>query len=368
MQASRIRAVFSPWRINWLKIGWEPCAAGAVEWNMSKFPTLCIAVLMASLPLGAQTPNASIPPKRPRHAPHPATSSAELQVDNAVVFGKGGTQDLHCEIIYPKGATKPLGAVVVVHGGGWIKGSYLGSIAGPLARHGYFAMSIEYRLSDVAKWPAQIQDCECAVRYLRANAAKYHIDPDRIAAFGGSAGGHLVACLGTMANVPADEGDGGNPGVSSAVQAVVDWYGPTDFIRPGVDSSASRNLEEGLIGVPLSQNPALWKSASPLYHVAAGDPPMFMAHGLSDTLVPPASSIELDAALAKAGVPHQLLLVKNAGHDFGQVGADPIDPPFAEIERQSFAFLDRYIGPPQPPVPDKPKQAVTKARSSPGPA
>ncbi len=316
---------------------------------MHKWSALCLAALIVSGHLAAQTTAPNPKPKPHRHPPHPMASTAELQVENDVVFGKGGTQDLHCEIAFPRGATKPLGAVIFVHGGGWIKGSYLGGMTGPIASHGYFAMSIEYRLSDVAKWPAQIQDCKCAVRFLRANAAKYNVDPNRIAVFGGSAGGHLVACLGTMTDA-ADEGDGGNAGVSSAVKAVVDWYGPTDFTRLEIISPSVLPLIKNLMGVPYEQDPALWKSASPVYFVAAGDPPMFLAHGLSDPLVPPASSTEMDAALTKANVPHQLLLVKNAGHDFGQVGPEPIDPPFKEILQQSLDFLDKYVGPPQKPV------------------
>jgi acetyl esterase/lipase len=140
-----------------------------------------------------------------------------IEVQHDVVIGKGGTQDLHAEIAYPKGATKPLPAIIYIHGGGWIGGSYKHTSFMKIATHGYFGASIEYRFSNVAKWPAQIQDCELAVRWLRANAAKYNVDPNRIGAWGDSAGGHLVACLGTMADVKEYQGDGGYPGVSGAV-------------------------------------------------------------------------------------------------------------------------------------------------------
>ena len=289
----------------------------------------------------------------------PATNSVPGQpaapegivVLNDVVFGKGGTQDLHADIAYPKNATGPLPAVIHIHGGGWSKGSYKGGPTVHLAQCGYFCASIEYRLSDVAKWPAQIQDCKLAVRWLRANAAKYNVDPNRIAVFGGSAGGHLVACLGTMASVKEYEGDGGYPDVSSAVQAVVDFFGPTDFTNAATYSPAAIKLTEGLFGVPYTQNPNLWKSGSPLYYVAAGDPPMLMVHGSSDTLVPPAQSILFDEALAKAGVPHQLLLVKNAGHTFKPDPGTKIDPPWAAIDKTMLDFLGKYVGPPQKPAP-----------------
>ena len=121
-----------------------------------------------------------------------------------VVFGKGGDRDLHAEIAYPKNATGPLPAVIYIHGGGWVGGSYKQAPILELAKAGYFAASIEYRLSNVAKWPAQIQDCKLGVRWLRTNAAKYNVDPNRIGAWGASAGGHL-GCL------PGN--DGGREGV-----------------------------------------------------------------------------------------------------------------------------------------------------------
>src|SRR5476649_877934 len=194
-----------------------------------KFRICLLACLALALPvlLPAQTVTNSTPtPYRP-----PPEGIVAL---HDVVFGKGGDRDLHAEIAYPKDAKGPLAAVIYIHGGGWIAGSQKQAPILELAKNGFFAASIEYRLSNVAKWPAQIQDCKLAVRWLRANAAQYHVDPNRIGVWGASAGGHLVTCLGTMADVKAFEGDGGYPGVSSAVQAVVDFYGPTDFDTPGI--------------------------------------------------------------------------------------------------------------------------------------
>jgi acetyl esterase/lipase len=195
----------------------------------------------------------------------------------------------------------------------------------------------------VAKWPAQIQDCKLGVRWLRANAAQYHIDPNRIGVWGDSAGGHLVTCLGTMADVKDYEGDGGYPGVSSAVQAVVDFYGPTDFDTPGIYSPEAIRLTQGLFGVPHDQNPALWRSGSPVFYVKAGDPPMLLVHGDADTLVPLAQSTVFDAALTKAGVPHEFVVVKNAGHGFKPMPGTTIDPSGAEIFKTVFAFFDKYL-------------------------
>ncbi len=274
-----------------------------------------------------------------------AAPSDEIINLHDVVIGKGGGRDLHAEIAYPK-TTKPLiPAVIYIHGGGWIGGNQKQAPILDLARAGFFAASIEYRLSNEAKWPAQIEDCKLGVRWLRANGQKYGVDPNRIGAWGDSAGGHLVTCLGTMADERKFEGDGGWPGVSSAVQAVVDFYGPTDFMDAGTYSPQALDLTEKLFGVPHAQNPDLWKSGSPLAYVKAGDPPMLLVHGESDNLVPIAQSIVFDAALTKAGVPHQFVIVKNAGHGFSHPAGTTIDPDAGQILLITQAFLVKYLKP-----------------------
>jgi acetyl esterase/lipase len=297
------------------------------------FAGLCLALpLIASAQTNAPATNPAPPPP----------PSDIVQIHN-YVFGKGGDHDLHAEIAYPKNATGPLPAVIDIHGGGWIEGGISENRAAQIAQHGYFAASIEYRLSNAAKWPAQIQDCKCAVRWLRADAAKYNVDSNRIGVWGQSAGGHLVACLGTMADVKEYEGDGGYPGVSSAVQAVVDYFGPTDLLLTDLIPQNVNGLLIGLLGVPRSQNPDLWKSASPFFYVKAGDPPTLIVQGDSDGIVPMAQSTVFDAALAKAGVPHQLIIVKNADHGFAAVPGKTIDPTGAEIENAVYTFLDKYL-------------------------
>jgi acetyl esterase/lipase len=286
---------------------------------------------------GAQTNGpASVPPPPP----------AGFVVLHDVVFGQGGDSPLHAEIAYPKNAPGPLPAVIFIHGGGWIGGSQKQSPIIQIARAGFVGVSIEYRLSNVAKWPAQIEDCKLGVRWLRANAAQYHVDPDHIGVWGESAGGHLVTCLGTMGDVKEfDAGDPGYPGVSSAVQAVVDFYGPTDFVDPGIYSAEAIRLTAGLFGVPHDQNPDLWKSGSPLTYVKAGDPPMLIVQGAADTLVPPAQSTVFDAALTKAGIPHQLMMVKNAGHSFKPMPGTTIDPSGADISKAVYVFFGKYLRP-----------------------
>jgi acetyl esterase/lipase len=273
----------------------------------------------------------------------PGSPQSGIVMLSDVVFGQGGGHDLHADIAYPRGAATPLPAVIYIHGGGWIGGSYKGGPIVQLAEAGYFAASIEYRLSNVAKWPAQIEDCKLAVRWLRANAAKYNVDPNRIGVWGESAGGHLVTCLATMADAKEDGGDSGYPGVSSAVQAVVDFYGPVDFVTPGVYTPMAAQITEGLFGTPRDQNPDLWKSGSPLFFVKAGDPPMLLVHGDSDRLVPLAQSTEFDEALTKAGVPHQLLVVKNADHGFKPMPGTTISPSREGIFEAVHAFFDKYL-------------------------
>lgn len=313
----------------------------------SRLGSLGAAVLLglgASYGANAQTTaetNAPALAPVPESAPANLIPSSEIEMPPDVVTGKGGNVDLHAKIAYPRNPTGLLPAIINIHGGGWSHGKYDSFSCAKVARRGYFVASIEYRFTDVAKWPAQIQDCKLGVRWLRANAAKYHVDPNRIGVWGGSAGGQLVACLGTMADVKEYEGDGGYPGVSSAVQAVVDFFGPTDFTRTD-PCSALKRMEE-LIGVPYVQDPKAWKSASPLFYVKAGDPPTLIVHGLADKTVLPIQSIEFDAALAKAGVEHQLVMVKNAQHGFKPLPGTTIDPSNDQIDEMVYAFFAKHL-------------------------
>jgi acetyl esterase/lipase len=299
-------------------------------------------LLLNFLLLGASVLSAQT--NAPSASPAPVTKGG-VTFQNGVVYGKGGTTDLLADIAWPNKATAPTPAVIHIHGGGWAGGDrrWQGPLGG-FAQHGYFAASIEYRMDWQAKWPAQIQDCKCAVRWLRANAAKYNVDPNRIGVIGESAGGHLVACLGTMANEKEYEGDGGWPGVSSAVQAVVDFYGPTDLTRADIYTSKAIQISQGLFGMPYAQNPALWKSASPVYYVAAGDPPVLMVHGDVDPLVPLAQSQVFADALTKAGVPNQLLVIHNGGHGLGpMVKGEKITPGWDVITKTFTDFFDKNL-------------------------
>jgi acetyl esterase/lipase len=245
---------------------------------------------------------------------------ASVEVHRDVEYANVGGKPLTLDIYLPGDARRPMPLIVWIHGGGWRTGSKNDfPLVLPLVKAGFAIASINYRLSQEAIFPAQIYDCKAAVRWLRAHAGDYGLNPDRIGAAGASAGGHLVALLGTTANHPELEGTEGNPGVSSAVQAVFDFFGPTDFLAmttpvnhwPSADAQA---VVADLLGGPVAQNPDKARQASPLYYVSAQSAPFYIVQGDQDPLVPLPQSIALNDALQKAGVASTLYVVKGGGH------------------------------------------------------
>ena len=257
-----------------------------------------------------------------------------------VPYTTSGPEQL-MDIYTPKDAVGNLPVVVYIHGGGWEAGSRSNQLgpADHFNKLGYVFCSIDYRLSDVAKYPAQIQDSKCAIRFLRANGAKYHIDASRIGVWGDSAGGHLVALLGLTPKIKRLEGDGGWKKESSAVQAVVDWYGPTD-IRP-VDKSTIVNpdgvrMVKKFLGDP--DNLKLASDASPITFVSKNAPPFLIMHGGKDPLVPVSQSQKLYDALKAAGTDVTLKIIPDAGHG---------GPEFMQPDNVAMidAFLERTLKP-----------------------
>ncbi|MCA8954013.1 MAG: alpha/beta hydrolase, partial [Planctomycetes bacterium] len=263
----------------------------------------------------------------------------------------GQTRDLLLDLLVPVGSG-PWPLLVWVHGGGWQGGNRLpipASASRQLAR-GYAVASIDYRLSGTATWPAQIHDCKAAIRFLRANANSYGLDPDRIAVMGSSAGGHLVAALGTMGGVGATtvgsfavdlEGTvGSHLGTSSRVQCVVDLYGPTTMLHahdfPTFDHDAPTAPEALLIGGALPLNPEKWASVDPITFVSADDPPLLALHGTDDTTVPFHQSVLLLDALQAIGADAALFAVQDTGHGGAGFGS-----PAAEAAIDTF--LDGHL-------------------------
>jgi acetyl esterase/lipase len=230
----------------------------------------------------------------------------------------------------------PYPLLIYIHGGGWMEGDKSNCPAQIPVRRGYAVACINYRLSDEAIFPAQIHDVKAAVRWLRAHADLYILDTDRFGAWGDSAGGHLSALLGTSAGVPELEGEGPHLEESSAVQAVCDWYGPTDFfaVRPAFTESVDRAdaalfdrygdrpwfeytlATTLLLGGPAVERDDLARMANPITHVDPDDPPFLIVHGESDSIVPPTQSNLLADALMMNNVEVAFIVEPELGHSF----------------------------------------------------
>jgi acetyl esterase/lipase len=296
-----------------------------------------------------QPPATSAPPPETRQPPTVTPPPTPLQTGmemRDVVYCTTNNIPLKMDIQFPFRDRGPWPVVIYVHGGGWISGSKLdhfGDLDVPALREaGYTAIAVSYRLAPQYPFPAMIQDVKCAVRYLRAHAAEYNLDPDRIAVRGASAGGHIAAMLGVT-----DRSSGWDVGEyldqSSRVQAVIDMFGPTSL----TDRSAENLL--ALAGTSLFGDNSFsehdLRLASPLSYVSADDPPMLILHGDSDAVVNLTQSKLFYRALVAAGVPAELVIVQNSGHEFEPVNGSPISPSRAEITQLMIDFLDRYLKP-----------------------
>jgi acetyl esterase/lipase len=235
--------------------------------------------------------------------------------------------------LYLPAAGTNLPLIVWVHGGAWRAGSKENCPARPFVREGFAVASINYRLSQHAVFPAQIEDCKAAIRWLRAHARVNGIDPDRIGVWGSSAGGHLVALLGTTGNVK--EFDVGEYlEFSSRVQAVCDWFGPTDF-----------TVMNKFPGTTVQKNRDKAARANPITYVSQDDPPFLIMHGDQDPLVPLNQSELLADALKKAGVEVTFQVVKGAGHGLpGQKNVNRTYDFFAEhLHRASVKYMTNSV-------------------------
>ena len=243
-----------------------------------------------------------------------------------IEYARAGNKSLRLDLYLPEGQG-PFPLIVWVHGGGWTSGNKSLSADSPQIRQttrGYAVASINYRLSQEAKFPAQIEDCKAAVRWLRAHATQYNLDSSRIAAWGSSAGGHLVALMGTSAGVNDLEGDEGNLDYSSRVQAVVDWFGPIDLLKMSEDSlpfpcnlidhNSVFSPESLLIGCAIQTCPNETGRANPINYVSADDAAFLVMHGTDDCLVGPPQSQRFYNALTAAGVEASLKFIEGAGH------------------------------------------------------
>jgi acetyl esterase/lipase len=298
---------------------------------------------LPSLPAPVPSPT-SLPSFTAKSAP--VAASGELtfsQMLKDVTYCTNDGVDLKMDVYEPWKPAGPSPVIVFVHGGGWVAGTKTGtpgmSYFLELARRGYTTFSIDYRLAPTDTFPAQIIDVKCAVRSIRAHAQEYNIDPKRIGAWGASAGGHLVALLGT-----ADQSAGWDVGQyldqSSRVNVVVDMYGVHDFTTEYVVGNL-RGLDRMVFGAQSPIDPKL-AQASPVTYISPDDPPFLLLHGDMDETIPVTQSQIFHDRLVAGGVSSVYVVVHNAGHGFGAVGG-PIDPPYATISKTILGFFDEYL-------------------------
>lgn len=268
-----------------------------------------------------------------------ALHAADVHSYKDIEFANVDGHALKLDLFVPDVKNPPL--VVWIHGGGWRNGSKERLHASFLPEDKYAVASISYRLTDQAIFPAQIHDCKGAIRWLRAHAEKYGYSVDRIAVAGSSAGGHLAALVGVTGDMKALEGNvGGHLDQSSRVDAVVDFYGPTDFIMRAKNQPHKAVVEGSpvnlLLGGPANKKTDLAKLASPAFHVTKDDAPLLIIHGDQDNKVLIGQSLRIKEAYEDAGLSVHLEIVQGGGHGGKQYFASP-------LREQMVDFLDKHL-------------------------
>jgi acetyl esterase/lipase len=280
----------------------------------------------------AQSPAIQVPRQPP----------ASVKFEKDVVYGKGGDEELKLNLSRPSNGNKAAPCIVVIHGGAWRAGNKTAhdNLTWLFAERGYVSATIGYRFCPKHPFPAQVEDAKCAVRYLRAHAEKYGIDPKRVGAMGFSAGAHLSLMLGVMGKEDGFEGDGGWPDQSSQVNAVVSFFGPTDLAADDIPE-LSKPLVKDFIGGTPQEKPEPTRQASPVTYVSKGDASILFFQGTKDPLVPYTQAYRMIESLTKEGVPARAEILVGAGHGWG--GRD--------IQRtltQTVEFFDEQLKPATP--------------------
>ncbi|MBL8816635.1 MAG: alpha/beta hydrolase [Planctomyces sp.] len=250
-----------------------------------------------------------------------------VKLESDLLYVPEGDDAQRLDLYFPEAKPEsPLPLIVHIHGGGWMGGSKAPCPVAAMVLRGYVVASIEYRFSQKAVFPAQIQDCQASIRWLRANAEKYNIDINKVGVVGGSAGGHLSALVGTAGGKKVFPVIGGNEEQSDRVQCVCDIFGPANFatvMQQAADDKNVRNIFQFnspsdpyslLIGVSLNSDRAKTEAVSPITFVSKDSPPTLILHGTHDALVPYAQSVEFADALKANGVPVWLQTIPGAGH------------------------------------------------------
>jgi len=266
-------------------------------------------------------------------------NNSGVKLYEEVKIGKAGKRDLFASIAVPGEApSAPMPVVVYIHGGGWNKGSRknsLDAICEYVTKRGYIGVTLDYRLTSEAPFPAQIEDVKLAIRFLRANADIYYIDTNRIGVWGVSAGGHLAALLGTSGDHPKLEGTGGWQEYSDKVQGVVDNFGPTDITSEYAKNNSSVIALLG--GKTPDEVPELAKMTMPGTFVSPDDPPFIIRHGNADSVVSYTDSVSFAKKLQTSGVYCDFKIIPGADHGFRGISAQE------EISDEEWTFLDKYV-------------------------
>jgi acetyl esterase/lipase len=318
--------------------------------NAHSFWKVRLTIVCAVVPLGATTLWAQKAPRSVRtdlisevretdliNDIQSKSKEVEVELRKDIVYGTGAGENLLLDLATPKGLTHPVPGIIWIHGGAWQGGrkDEFEKLIRDSARAGYVAISINYRLAPKHVFPAQVEDCKCAVRWFRANAENLHVDPNRIGVVGASAGAHLAMMLGAMDSADGLEGEGGSSDVASRVQAVVSYAGPTNLLSEFPD--ASRPLVATFLGGPINERQDAARRASPITYVNAGDPPMLLIQGTKDPLVPHDQAYQMTEALTKAGVPGRVELLVGEGHGW--------PTQHQRVLRATYEFLARHLKP-----------------------
>ncbi len=294
---------------------------------------------------------ATLPPQARETSPAPDGTPPGTRFHQDIPYVENGHPRQKLDLYLPppdERRKRPLPLVIWIHGGAfWAgdKGDHSRARALPLIEEGFAVASINYRLSQHAIFPEPVKDCKAAVRWLRAHAAEFGLDPDRFAAWGESAGAYMSVMLAVTGGVETF-GDTPEEKISSRIRCAVDFYGPSDFTvmdeqagqLPGSDTNhdAPDSPESKLLGGPVQENLDKARAANPITYATGDDAPLLILHGDKDLLVPHGQSVILAAALKKAGAPVTFRIVKNAGHGDG----------FGEEEqRDALKFLKKHLSP-----------------------
>jgi acetyl esterase/lipase len=269
------------------------------------------------------------------------TVPAGVVFEKNIEYSNPDDQHLQLNLARPKEGPGPFPAVICIHGGGFRAGTREGfnGLCLQLAERGYVAVTVSYRLAPKYQFPAAVYDVKAAVRWMRANAEKYQIDPDRIGTTGGSAGGHLAQFLGVTSGVKKFEGDGGNAEYSSSVKCVVNFYGPSDFTKSYDASVDAKDVLPLFLGGNLEQERHRHIESSPLYWVTPEAAPTLFVHGTKDAYVAHEQAEWIVERMKAADVEATLMTIEDGDHGFRTSSPEVKE----KIENARFEFFERHL-------------------------